>query len=147
LTLQFTAVLEVFVTVAVNVVGLPSSTETLAGLTHTTMAAGGGIGGGGAIEDALPLLQPIIQRLCPRRIRARIAEVPARSAKIGERDRMASQKQAKDQRKGDGAGSKEKRVGRHLCREETYLNERLEAVYEATKGGDLYRREKSKTQT
>jgi hypothetical protein len=46
LTLQLTAVSAVFVTVAVNVTWLPSTTVPLAGATFTTMDGGGGGGGG-----------------------------------------------------------------------------------------------------
>ena len=108
LTLQFTAVLVVFVTVAVKVVGLPSKTETLAGLTVTAMAAGGGTGGGGGGDgdgDALPPPQPSIVRLWPKRRSVRTVAVLARPAKIGERDRMPWQKQAKGQRRGERAGA------------------------------------------
>jgi hypothetical protein len=46
LTLQLTAVSAVFVTVAVNVTWLPSTTVPLGGATFTTMDGGGGGGGG-----------------------------------------------------------------------------------------------------
>jgi hypothetical protein len=53
---QLTAVSVVFVTFAVNVAWLPSTTDPLAGFTVTTIDGGGGGGGGG-----LPEPQPSVQ--------------------------------------------------------------------------------------
>jgi hypothetical protein len=44
-----TAVFVLFVTVAVNVVGLPTRTDAVAGLTDTVVTAGGGGGGGSPV--------------------------------------------------------------------------------------------------
>lgn len=143
LTLQFTAVLVVFVTVAVKVVGLPSMTKTLAGLTVTAIAAGGGIGGGGGgngDRDALPLPQPRFHRLWPKRRESRTVNVLEPSAKIDERDRMPSQKQAKGQRRDEGVVRREKKAGGYMCTGEIYLNEGLEGGLGRGTGSGPYRR-------
>ncbi len=57
-TLQVTLVSVVFVTVAVNVCELPSSTDRFAGDTVTLSDGGGGGGGVGAMTEAGPPPQP-----------------------------------------------------------------------------------------
>ena len=96
LTLQLTAVSDVFATVAVKAAWAPSKTDPLAGVTVTAMDGGGGGGGGGAPDEP----QPSVQAPSARSAANRIALVVNRFLLRCERDRMPSQKQAKGQRKG-----------------------------------------------
>ena len=67
-TLQVTLVSVAFVTVALKVCVLPSTTEALPGVIVTVMEAGGGGGGGGsAAELAPPPPQPSMHALAARR--------------------------------------------------------------------------------
>ena len=96
-TLQLTAVSVVFVTAAINVAWPPSTTDPFVGVTVTTMDGRGG-GGGDSDEPAAP--QPSVHAPSPRSARTTIVAVLDLFPLLRERDRMPSQKQAKDQRKG-----------------------------------------------
>lgn len=94
LTLQLTTVSVVFVTVAPKVVWSPSTTETFAGFTVTSIAGGGGGGG-----EALPPPHPNDHQPWARIATITIVVALNLFAFMGERNRMPSQKQAKGQRK------------------------------------------------
>lgn len=94
-TLQLTAVSLVFVTVAVNVAWLPSTTDTLAGVTEIWIDGGGGGGGGAAAEP-----HPNAQAASTTSAISTNVLVLSTPSLICERDRMPSQKQPKGQRRG-----------------------------------------------
>jgi len=99
LTLQLTVASVVFVTVAVNVTWLPSTTVPVPGVTLTTMDGGGGAEG----AVALPAPQPHVHALS-RIAKKTIVGVLNVCLPQRERERMPSQKQAKGQRRKDGIG-------------------------------------------
>jgi hypothetical protein len=93
LTLQFTAVSVVFVTVAMNVSWFPSTTDPVVGVTVTPMDGGGGGGGG-----ALPAPQPSVHAPSAKSAMNRIVLVLNLLSLLGERDRMPTREQASGQR-------------------------------------------------
>jgi len=93
LTLQFTAVSVVFVTVATNVSWFPSTTDPVVGDTVTPMDGGGGGGGG-----ALPAPQPSVHAPSAKNAMNRIVLVLNLLSLLGERDRMPTREQASGQR-------------------------------------------------
>jgi hypothetical protein len=97
-TLQLTTVSVVFVTLAVNVVVFPSSTDPLFGATVTTMAGGGG-GGGSTPELAPPAPQPCVHATVVSSATNTVLVNPNFSAPSCARGRIPSAKQAKGQRK------------------------------------------------
>src|SRR5258708_1234300 len=90
----------VFVTVAVNVTWLPSTTVPLAGITLTTTDGGGGGGGGAALPAPQPHAHALSHRMAKETIVCAVNLFPLER----ERERMPSQKQAKGQRRKDGIG-------------------------------------------
>jgi len=93
LTLQFTAVSVVFVTVATNVSWFPSTTDPVVGVTVTPMDGGGG-GGGGAV----PAPQPSVHAPSAKNAMNRIVLVLNVLSLVCERDRMPTREQASGQR-------------------------------------------------
>jgi len=94
LTLQLTTVSAVFVTVAVNVVWFPSTTDAFVGVKVTTI-----VGGGGGGADTLPAVQPSDHAHSARSAKTTIVVVLDCLPLLCERERMPSQMQAEGQRK------------------------------------------------
>ena len=94
LTLQLTTVSAVFVTVAVNVVWFPSTTDAFVGVKVTTI-----VGGGGGGADTLPAVQPSDHAHSVKSAKTTIALVLGDFPLPCERERMPSQMQAEGQRK------------------------------------------------
>jgi hypothetical protein len=114
-TLQLTAVLVEFVTVAVRVSEVPNKSEALVGVTVTAMAGGGG-GGEALTEPAPPPAQPIESNPAARHRKNSNAElrvfeilecesVHRTFAEFCARGRMQGGMQAKGQRKSKNRSS------------------------------------------
>ena len=97
LMLQLTAVSDVFVTVAVDVTWFPNKTDAFVGFTVT--AIGGGGEGDGGEDETLPEVQPSVHAASARSVINTKVVVMVFFSLLGERDRMPSQKQPKDQRR------------------------------------------------